>query len=147
MPLPTPFHPRTSALATSHAWKEWAGYHAVRSFDTYIEREYFAFRHAAGLMDVTPLRKYEITGPDATVFLSRVMVKNIAKLKLGQVTYCCWCDERGKLLDDGTVWRFDDNVYRVTSADPNLHWFERNARGFDVSTVARLRSEARRRSP
>ena len=113
MPIPSPFHPRTSALCTSLRWKDWSGYHAVCSYDTCHEREYFAFRHAAGLMDVTPLHKYEVTGPDAAALLGRVMVKNIPKLKVGQVTYCCWCDDRGKLLDDGTVWRFDDNTFRV----------------------------------
>ncbi len=90
-------------------WKDWAGYFAVCAFDTYPEREYFAFRNGAGMIDVTPLFKYEIQGPDAAAFLSRIMVKNIAKLKIGQVAYCCWCDHQGKLLDDGTVWRFDEN--------------------------------------
>ena len=114
-------------------WKDWAGYFAVCTFDTYPEREYFAFRNGAGMIDVTPLYKYEIHGPDAAAFLSRVMVKNIANLEVGQVTYCCWCDHYGKLLDDGTVWRFDDNQFRVTAAEPSLAWFHRSARGFDVT--------------
>ena len=133
MPIPSPFHPRTSELCTSLRWKDWSGYHAVCSYDTCHQREYVAFRHAAGLMDVTPLHKYEVTGPDAAAFLGRVMVKDIPKLKVGQVTYCCWCDDRGKLLDDGTVWRLDDNAYRVTAAEPNLAWFKRNAPGYDVA--------------
>jgi aminomethyltransferase len=133
MPIPSPFHPRTSKLCTSLRWKDWSGYHAVCSYDTCHEREYFAFRHAAALMDVTPLHKYEVTGPDAAAFLGRVMVRNIPKLQLGQVTYCCWCDDAGKLLDDGTVWRLDENAYRVTAAEPNLHWLRQNARGYDVS--------------
>jgi aminomethyltransferase len=114
-------------------WKDWAGYFAVCAFDTYPEREYFAFRNGAGMIDVTPLFKYEIHGPDAAPFLSRVMVKNIAKVKIGQVAYCCWCDHQGKLLDDGTVSRFDENQFRVTAAEPSLAWFHRNARGFDVT--------------
>ncbi len=48
MPIPSPFHTRTSELCTSLLWKDWAGYYAVRSYDTYLEREYFAFRHTAG---------------------------------------------------------------------------------------------------
>ncbi len=114
-------------------WKDWAGYFAVCAFDTYPEREYFAFRNGAGMIDVTPLFKYEIHGPDAAPFLSRVMVKNVAKVKIGQVAYCCWCDHQGKLLDDGTVSRFDENQFRVTAAEPSLAWFHRNARGFDVT--------------
>ena len=133
MPIPSPFHPRTSELCTSLRWKDWSGYHAVCSYDTGHEREYFSFRHAAGLMDVTPLHKYEVIGPGAAAFLSRVMARNIHKLQVGQVAYCCWCDEAGMLLDDGTVWRLAENAFRVTAAEPNLAWFRRNARGYDVT--------------
>ncbi len=65
MPIPTPFHPRTSQLCTSLFWKDWSGFHAVRSYDTGHEREYYAIRHAAGMIDVSPLYKYEVRGPDA----------------------------------------------------------------------------------
>ena len=133
MPIPSPFHPRTSALCTALRWKDWAGYHAVCSYGTNHHREYFAFRNAAGLIDVTPLFKYDIHGPDAAAFLSRIMVKNIAGLKVGQVAYCCWCDEAGKVLDDGTVWRLGEDSFRATAAEPNLHWFRRNARGYRVT--------------
>lgn len=114
-------------------FKDWAGYHAVCAYDTYPEREYFAFRHAAGIIDVTPLFKYEVTGRDAQTLLSKVMARNVAKLSVGQVAYCCWCDDRGKLLDDGTVSRIEEDYYRVTAAEPNLAWFERNARSLDVT--------------
>jgi aminomethyltransferase len=133
MPIPSPFHPRTSKLCTSLFYKDWSGYHAVRSYDTYMEREYFAFRHAAGMIDVTPLFKYEVHGPDATDFLCRVMVRNIKKLKLGQVAYSCWCDDDGKMVDDGTVSRLDETYFRVTSNAPALSWFLRHARGFSVT--------------
>lgn len=141
MPIPSPFHPRTQQHCTSLLWKDWAGYYAVRSFDTYLEREYFAFRHAAGMIDVTPLFKYEVHGPDAADFLSRVMVKNVAKLKTGQVTYCCWCDDEGKVVDDGTVSRLEDDYFRVTAAEPALAWLLRYTRGYDVTvedSTARL---------
>ena len=78
MPLPTPFHPRTSALCTSYRWKEWAGYYAVCSFDTTHDHEYMTLRHAAGLLDVSPLYKYAVEGPDAAAFLSRVMTRAIS---------------------------------------------------------------------
>ena len=133
MPRPTPFHPRTSALCTSLRWKEWAGYHAVCSFDTCHSREYFAFRHAAGLLDVTPLQKYLVRGPDAAALLSRVWTKDVGRLAVGRVTYGCWCDDGGKVLDDGTLTRIDEAAYRMTSADPSLAWLERNATGFDVA--------------
>ena len=133
MSIPTPFHPRTSRLCTSLLYKDWAGYYAVRSYDTEHDREYFAFRHAAGMIDVTPLYKHEVYGPDAGAFLARVMVRNIAKLKLHRVAYMCWCDDNGRVIDDGTVSRIDEDYYRVTSTEPALHWLLRHARGYDVT--------------
>lgn len=133
MPLPTPFHPRTSALCTSMFWKDWAGYHAVRSFDTSYEREYYAVRNGAGLLDVSPLHKYELRGPDAAALLSRLTVRDIGRLKVGRVTYLCWCDDDGKVLDDGTVARLDDDRYRLTAAEPTLAWLHRLGHRHDVT--------------
>lgn len=127
------FHSRTSRLCTSLNWKEWAGYYAVCSYDTSHEPEYFAFRHSAGLIDVSPLYKYEVRGPDAASFLSRLTVKDVARLKPGRVTYLCWCDDNGMVVDDGTVSRLGRDHFRVTAAEPSLSWFERQALGFDVA--------------
>jgi aminomethyltransferase len=111
---------------------DWAGYFAVCSYEECHEREYFAIRESAGLMDVTPLYKYDVRGPDAGEFLAFLTCRNIAALKPGRVTYACWADPRGKLLDDGTIARLDEDTFRLTAADPQLHWFRRHARGFDV---------------
>ena len=86
MTIPSPFHPRTSQLCHSMLWKDWAGYHAVKSYDTCHELEYFAIRHAAGVIDVSPLYKYDISGPDAAAYLSRLTVRDLRKLKVGRVT-------------------------------------------------------------
>ncbi len=133
MPIPTPFHPRTSELCTSMFYMEWAGYYAVLSYETTHDAEYNAIRHAAGLIDVTPLYKYEVRGKDACAFLSRMMVRNIGKLKVGQVAYLCWCDDDGKMIDDGTVSRLDEDYFRVTSTDSNYSWFGRHTRGYDLT--------------
>jgi aminomethyltransferase len=133
MPVPTAFHSRTSRLCTSLLWKDWAGYSAVRSYDTHHEPEYFAIRHSAGLIDVSPLFKYEVHGPDAARFLSWLTVKDISKLKIGRVTYLCWCDDHGKVVDDGTVSRLDEDYYRLTAAEPAWSWLERFRRGFHVT--------------
>lgn len=132
MPIQTPFFPRTSKLCESMQWKEWAGYYAVNSYGIPHDAEYFAFRNAAGLLDITPLFKYQVKGPDAARFLSRIMVRNIEKLKVGRVTYCCWCTDDGKVVDDGTVMRRSETDYFVTSADPCYSWFSRFLRGYDV---------------
>ncbi|HLF57411.1 MAG TPA: aminomethyltransferase family protein [Thermoanaerobaculia bacterium] len=130
MPIPSPFHERTQALCTSYRWKDWAGYAAVCSFDTAHDREYFAFRESAGLLDVSPLFKYEVHGPDAAALLSRMMVRDVSKLRVGRVAYSCWCDDEGKVIDDGTVARLDDDYFRVTAADPTYYWLQAVGRGF-----------------
>lgn len=132
MPLPTPFHPRTSELCTSLRWKEWAGYHAVCRYDPCHDREYFALRHGTGLIDVTPLFKYELRGPGACDLLSRVTVRDAARLKPMQVAYTCWCDDEGKVLDDGTIANLGEGHYRMTAAEPTFAWLDRHARGLEV---------------
>src|SRR5437016_8715119 len=82
MPMPSPFHERTSKLCTSYRWKEWSGYAAVSSYDTSHDREYFAVRESAGLLDVSRLFKYEVRGPDAAALLARMMVRDVSKLKV-----------------------------------------------------------------
>ena len=132
MPIKTPFFSRTSELCTSMKWKEWAGYYAVSSYETLHDSEYFAFRNSAGLLDVSPLFKYKVSGPDAAAFLSRIMVRNICKLEVGRVSYCCWCNDDGKVVDDGTVMRRTEDEFFVTSADPCFSWFSRFMRGYKV---------------
>lgn len=113
-------------------WKEWAGYYAVTSYEVLHDPEYVAFRHSAGLLDITPLYKYTIKGPDAAAYLARIMVKDVTKLRVGRVSYCCWCDDDGKVIDDGTVMRRAAHEFFVTSADPCYSWFSRFTRGYDV---------------
>jgi aminomethyltransferase len=135
MPRGTPFHERTKEACVTYAWKDWAGYYAPRQYGLSAEREYNAIRQGAALLDVTPLYKYDVTGPDAGLFLSRVMVRDVRALKKGRMTYLCWCDGDGKVLDDGTCARLDDEHYRVTSAAPAMHWLGRHAEPFDVTLV------------
>jgi len=129
----TPFHPRTSSLCTSFRYKDWNGYAAVCRFDAYSEREYYAVRHAAGLLDVSPLKKYDIRGPDGAVLLSRVMTRNIQRYGVGRVTYCALVDPFGKCLDDCTVARIGKDHWRMTSSEPWMRWLQRYARGLDLT--------------
>ncbi len=139
---PTAFHRRTSALCSSLAWKEWAGYLAVCHYGSCHHPEYHAFRHAAGLLDVSPLFKYDIEGSDSLRFLSRIMSRDIGTLRVGRATYCCWCDEQGKVIDDGTIAHLSRGRYRVTSANPALRWFEINAEGMAVEITDTARQVA-----
>ena len=132
MPIETPFHPRTAIHNKAKDWKDWGGYFAANSYNVVNDFEYYAFRHSAGLIDITPLFKYMVTGKDASKFLSRLIVKNIAKLKINQATYCCWCDDQGMVIDDGTVMRFGEESFFVTAADPSYSWFSRFVKTMDV---------------
>lgn len=124
MPIPTPFHSRTAALNTSHEWRDWSGYLSVAKYSSTHDAEYYAVRSAAGLLDVSPLYKYEITGPDAERLVDRIMTRDITKCGVGQVMYSPWCDEDGQAIDDGTIQRFGPQHFRITAADPSLRWFQ-----------------------
>src|SRR5574339_431966 len=128
----TPFHERTSALCQPQNWRKWAGYFVVGSYEHVLDREYWAIRNSAALIDVSPLIKYVITGKDAAALLHRVTTRDIYKMKIGQVAYTGWCDEEGKMIDDGTVSRLDETAFRLTAAEPNLRWLLMNAVGHEV---------------
>ena len=132
MPIGTAFHDRTFALCESLSYREWSGYYAVSSYEAHHEHEYNAIRNAAALIDISPLFKYRLTGRDATRLVDRVVTRDMRKVTVGQVIYTPWCDERGKVIDDGTVSRLAENAYRWTAADPSLRWFTQNAAGLDV---------------
>jgi glycine cleavage system T protein (aminomethyltransferase) len=132
VPIGTAVHAKTFALCESLNYREWSGYYAVSSYETHHEHEYNAIRNAAALIDVSPLYKYRISGRDATKLVDRIVTRDLRKVSVGQVIYTPWCDERGKVIDDGTVSRLEENVYRWTAADPSLRWFGQNALGMQV---------------
>ena len=133
MPVGTAFHERTFQLCESLSYREWSGYYAVSSYEPHHEHEYNAIRNAAALIDISPLYKYRLTGRDATRLVDRIITRDMRKVSVGQVIYTPWCDEQGKVIDDGTVSRLEENVYRWTAADPSLRWFTQNATGMDVN--------------
>ena len=133
MPIGSAVHRRTLALCQSLNYREWSGYYAVSAYEAHHEHEYAAIRTSAALIDVSPLYKYLITGADATAFVDRLITRDATKLAVGQVAYTTWCDEHGKVIDDGTVSRLGEDRFRWTSADPSLRWFQQNARGFAVA--------------
>ena len=129
----SPFFDRTSKLNESQEWRRWSGYLSATNYELTHENEYFAIRTKAALLDITPLYKYLIQGPDALRFLDRLVTRNINICKVGQVMYTPWCDEDGKVIDDGTVQRLSERKFRITSAEPNLEWFKYNAAGMDLT--------------
>jgi aminomethyltransferase len=133
MPIGTAVHERTFPLCESLSFREWSGYYAVSAYEAHPEHEYNAIRNASALIDVSPLFKYLISGKDAVKLVDRVITRDAQKLAAGQVYYTPWCDEHGKVIDDGTVTRVGEDTFRWTAADPSLRWFTQNAIGLDVT--------------
>jgi aminomethyltransferase len=133
VPVGTAFHERTLSLCESLNYREWSGYYAVSVYEMQHEHEYNAIRNSAALIDISPLFKYRVTGRDATKLVNRVISRDIHKVAVDQVIYCCWCDPEGKVIDDGTITRLGENDYRWTAADPSLRWFRQNALGLEVN--------------
>ena len=131
----SPFFDRTSQLNESQEWRRWSGYLSATNYELTHDNEYFAIRTKAALLDITPLYKYIIQGPDSQRFLDRLVTRNINICKVGQVMYTPWCDEGGKVIDDGTVQRLSKGKFRITSAEPNLEWLEYNAAGMDLTIL------------
>jgi aminomethyltransferase len=132
MSVGTAFHDRTAPLNRKQQWREWSGYFAASVYADHHDIEYNAIREAVALIDVSPLYKYLVSGPDAGKLVDRVITRDATRLQVGQVFYTSWCDEDGKVLDDGTVTRLEDDRYRWTAAEPNLRWLRMNSRGLDV---------------
>jgi aminomethyltransferase len=132
MPIGTALHERTLVLCESLNYREWSGYYAVSAYEGHHDHEYNAIRNAAALIDVSPLFKYLITGPDAPRLVDRIITRDVSTMSIGQVFYTPWCDEHGRVIDDGTVSRLEELRFRWTAADPSLRWLSQNAIGLDV---------------
>ena len=132
--LRSPFHSRISALDTVNQWHEWKGYSSADAL--YCEdMEYFAIRNATAVFDLTPMTKYRITGPDALEYIDRLVTRDMSKIKPGRVAYAVWCDDRGQVIDDGTIFHLKEGEYRLCSQERHFAWLQTAAIGFDVSIV------------
>lgn len=132
MSVGTAFHPRTSELNTKMAWGEWAGYWSAAVYADFHDIEYNAIREAAALFDTSPLYKFVVSGSDAARLLDRVITRDVAKLGVGRVLYTPWCNEDGKVLDDGNLARLAEDRFLLTAADQGLRWLQMNAAGLDA---------------
>jgi aminomethyltransferase len=130
--LETPFHARTAPLNQVSEWSRWAGYATVDCF-TGLPGEYFAIRHAATLFDVSPMVKYRIAGADAERYMNRLLTRDIRKLKKDRVAYAVWCNDDGKVLDDGTVFRLGKSEFLLNAQERHLAWLQDSALGYDVT--------------
>ena len=120
----TPFHERTSALNETHLWSHWSGHLAADRYQMSDKFEYFAVRNAAGIFDSSPLYKYRITGKDAETFLAGILARDIRSCQPGQAHYTCWLDDGGFVIEDGVILRPGKEEFLLTSAEPNLAYFQ-----------------------
>lgn len=132
--LRTAFHSRTDEANLLNRWHSWKGY---TTSDAYFDAalEYFACRNATGVFDLCPMTKYRITGPDALDFLDRLVTRDMKKINVGRVAYVVWCNDAGKVIDDGTIFHLSEGEYRLCSYGRHLAWFRAAAIGFDVTVV------------
>lgn len=129
---PSPFYDRLVSHTITQNWAGWNGYQVPRVVDT-VSSEYFAVRSSTSVMDLTPMEKYRITGPDAQDYLNRLVTRDIRKLKPGSVAYALWCNDEGRVIDDGTIFRLSETDYRLCAQHHQLDWLMLSAIGFDVS--------------
>ncbi|MGF0537752.1 aminomethyltransferase family protein [Agrobacterium sp. ES01] len=128
----TPFHERISAANRLNQWGPWGGYTTALALDDEA-MEHSAIRSQASVYDLCPMVKYRIVGPDAIVYLNRLTIRNVTKLSVGGVHYTVWCDDNGKVLDDGTLFRLDDSEFMLCCQERHLPWLLDSALGFDVA--------------
>jgi aminomethyltransferase len=129
--LPTPFGPRLRALSRAEDWEGWGGWLAPRTLDDAVQ-EYFAIRNTAALIDISPIRKYRIEGPEAARVADRLVTRKVADMAQGRVAYCLWCDEDGFVIDDGTLFRLAPDNFRLCCQERMLGWLADVAWGFDA---------------
>lgn len=127
----SPFYNKIKEHDYVNEWHRWAEYTTATVLED-TTFEYFAIRNSASLFDITPMSKYRIKGPDALDFMNRLLPRDMTKLKTGRVAYTVWCDDEGKVIDDGTVFRVADNEYLLCAQERQMEILKRNAIGFNI---------------
>ncbi len=133
----TGFHSRT--LEHTRNFTEYAGYWLANSYTKYgAIDEYWACREGAVVIDLSPLRKYEVLGPDAELLMQTCVTRNIRRLAVGQVVYTAMCYENGGMIDDGTVFRLgQDNFRWIGGSDESGLWLREQAQKLDLEAWVR----------
>lgn len=132
--LRTPFHPRVAEANVLNQWGAWAGYTTALALQD-EEMEYTAIRNGASLYDLCPMVKYRITGPQAAEYLGRLTLRDVVRQPVGTVRYTAWCDDAGKVLDDGTLFRLTEAEFMLCCQERHLPWLLDAASGFDVAVA------------
>ena len=131
--LKTPFFDCAAELNTKQRWVAWDCFFIADVFSD-MHREYRAIRESAAAIDMSPLSKFDIIGPDSKAFLNYLVTRDISKQQVGQILYTPWCNPEGKLVNDGVIFKHSEDHFRI-SCDPQLLWLSQNALSFDVNVV------------
>jgi aminomethyltransferase len=129
--IATPFDPRLRALSIADKWTWWAGYASPAVLNS-VESEYFAIRNQATLFDISPMYKYRLSGADAVRVVNRLVTRDVTRIRPGRVGYVVWCDEDGMVIDDGTLFRLNQDEFRICCQESQYSWLHEAAWGFDV---------------
>jgi aminomethyltransferase len=130
--LETPFYQCYQHLIQNDRYEEWSGYTTLGSFAC-EGQEYFAVRNTCGVYDLCPMIKYDISGPDSERYLNRLLTRDVRKVTPRRVAYSVWCDDNGHVIEDGTVFRFSPDEFRLCCAERQLDWLLDSAIGYDVA--------------
>ena len=133
----TAFHSRTSQLASE--FSEYRGYWVADQYQGFGDiAEYVACRERVAMIDLSPLRKFDVLGPDAEALLQYALTRNVRKLAVGAIVYSAMCLETGGMIDDGTLFRMSDQGFRWVCGDPySGTWLRELAakKGFSVQVL------------
>ena len=129
------FHERQAPLNLRDAWSSWNGF---KFADYYydVDYEYFCIRNTCGTYDICPMQKYLIEGGDDLEMLNRMVTRDLAKLRVNRVTYVAWCNDAGRLIDDGTVFRLGESRFLLTCGSPCLAWLKKSSLGFTDLSIS-----------
>lgn len=130
--LETPFFESYRHLIQNDCYEEWAGFTTLASYAS-EGQEYFAVRNTCGVYDMCPMIKYNISGPDAERYLDRLMTRHVAAMQVNRVIYTAWCNDNGHMIEDGTLFRFSADEFRLCCAERQTEWLLDSAIGYDVS--------------
>lgn len=122
------------------AWAAWNGYKFAEYYYD-AEFEYFCVRNTCATYDICPMQKYFVQGSDAEAMLNRMVTRDISKLPLNRVTYVVWCTDEGRMVDDGTIFRLDDDKYMLTCGSPCTAWLKMSSFGFGDVTITDMTDE------
>jgi aminomethyltransferase len=133
----TAFHPRLSGRTRDLV--DYKGYWLPRTYTGVgVLEEYWACRERVVVMDLSPLRKVEVTGPDAEALMQWTLTRDMRRLAQGQVVYSAMCYPHGGMIDDGTVFRLGRDQFRwVGGDDAGAAWLREQAARLGLRVMVR----------